>query len=309
MTITSIGSNYTAVNQSTKKTKDKTNKGSVRALMAGNVASAATAPISLVAAKGLENVPKSLTTQEIAAINDAAANVLNTTGLAAKGVKIHNIQNGGINLSGLPDSLWDMVNPYSAIANGKNAAFSPKPIKNQLTGQILHDANSILINKDKLPTAVFHEMGHAFNYNSSAIWKVIQKMRMPSMVIASGLMLYSAFSKNSEAKEGEELTKKQKVNNFVRKNSHWLAAGAMVPVVLEESMASIRGCKWANANLAKDLAKKVTTSNLFGAASYIAAAAGMGIAAFAATKVKDKIVEKAKQKELEKAQQAQIAIA
>ena len=68
----------------------------------------------------------------------------------------------------------------------------------------------------------------------------------------------------------------------------------MMPVVAEEAMASIRAGKWANANLTKDLAKRVKTGNAWGLASYIAVTAALALSATVATKVKDSIMEKQK---------------
>ena len=121
-------------------------------------------------------------------------------------------------------------------------------------------------------------------------------MRIPAIMIAAGLMLFSAFTKKAENEDGQELTKAQKTKNFVRKHSGILAFTAMLPVVGEEIMASVRGCKWANANLPKELAKKIKTTNVFGGITYILAAAGIGLAAHFTTKVKDSAVDKANEK-------------
>ncbi|MBQ4124162.1 hypothetical protein IJD44_10665 [bacterium] len=299
MTIQRVSVQNTAAFSATKKQMKEKMKGTKSALLAGSLASSVSIPLSLVSVGGITKIPKSMTPEEIKAMNNAADNILKMTKLADKGVKINHVKWGGLNLTGLPDSVHDLLNAYSGIAHGKNAAFSTKEIKNVL-GEIMHEKNSILVNREKLPNAIFHEIGHAFNYNNSKFWRAMQGMRIPALILATGMMIYSAISKKSEAKDGKELTKTQKANNFVRENSGLLSTLSFAPVVLEETMASIRGCKWANSNLPKELAKKVAKTNAFGALSYIAAAIGVGLAAFAATKVKDKIVEKNKQKQLDK---------
>ncbi len=236
----------------------------------------------------MQNVPKSLSKEQISMINEAADKIIETLGLAAKGVKIDNVSSRVPNISIFPDSIYARINPYFAIAEGQNAAFLSKDI----TGEIIHKKNTILVNKEKLPTAIFHEIGHAFNKNSSKIWSAVQKMRIPAMIIATGLMLFSAFTKKSENKDGQELTKAQKAKNFVRNNSGILSFAAMLPVVGEEIMASLRGCKFANANLPKELAKKVTATNIYGTITYLLGAVGASIAMHLAVKVKDNIVDK-----------------
>ncbi len=285
-----------ATQKAKKSKKEPKEKGSFRALGASQIASSASVPIGMAAIAGMSQVNKKLTPEQIEKINKAADAMIDATGLRAKGVKIDNVKNAGLNLSGLPDALYDMVNTYSAVANGKNAAFLTKDAKNTLTGEILHSKNTIIANRDKMSTALFHEIGHAFNANKSKFWKAMQKMRGPAMLIAASVAMFAAFTKKAEAKDGEELTKAQKAKNFTRDNAGYIAGASMLPVIAEEVMASVRGCKWANANLPKELAKKVKTTNIWGAVSYVAAAAGLAVSAFVATKVKDSIMEKQKAK-------------
>ncbi len=285
--------------QVAKKDKKSKEKGSFRAAAAAQGASMASLPVGLLAMNGIQKSSKGLTQEQIQTLNQIADRVIDTSGLAAKGVKIDNVTWAGLNLTGLPDNIYDMVNSYSAVANGKNAAFLDKDAKNLLTGEIMHTKNSIIANREKLPTALYHEIGHAFNKNNSKVFAMMQKMRMPAMALASLIPLFCAFTKKAEAEDGKELTAGQKAKNFVRNNSGILATTAMLPVVAEEAMASFRAGKWANANLPKELAKKVKTGNAWGLASYAAAAIALGISATIATKVKDSIMEKQKQKTAE----------
>ncbi len=279
-----------------KKKNEPKEKGSIRAATVSQIAPFASLPAGFLAMKGIQNSSKGLTSEQIKLLNESADKMIEVTGLAAKGVKIENVTSAGLNLSGLPDSVYDLINSYSAIANGKNAAFVEKDLKNRLTGQVLHNKNTIIANRDKLPTALFHEIGHAYNANSSKFWGAMQKMRKPSMALAAGLALFSAFTKKAEAKDGQELTKGQKAKNFVRNNSGILATVSMLPVVAEEVMASVRGCKWAKQNLPKELAKRVKAGNIWGAVSYVSASLALGLAAFLATKIKDSVMEKQKEK-------------
>ena len=61
-------------------------------------------------------------------------------------------------------------------------------------------------------------------------------------------------------------------------------------------MASIRGCKWANSNLPKELAKKVLKTNLGAYTSYLGAALSLALTAFSAVKIKDYFGKKHQEK-------------
>lgn len=271
------------VSQQQTKVKEK---GSFRAYGASQIASLASAPAGLLAMNGMQNENKKLSEDAIKTINSSVDKFIETSGLRAKGVKVVDCKTSGpaINLSGIKDTLESISNPTYAASQGKNAFFNST-------------TNEVVFSRKKGATAAFHEIGHAINYNSSKFWKVMQCLRGPSMLIASSLAIFGAFSKEEVAEEGKELTKAQKAKNFTRKNIGAITTASMLPVVAEEIMASVRGCKWANSNLPKELAKKVRNTNIWGALSYTATALGLGFAAHIAVKVKDSIMEKEKAKQ------------
>lgn len=277
-----MGINNVSVSENSTKVKEK---GSIRAYTGGCIASMVSMPIGGLAINNMSKIGTGLTADELSIINKGIDSTLQSTGLADKGVQIVNmLEEKGVKIpSAWKDFITCQVNPAYAIQTGKNACFSPAQ-------------NSVILNREKLAPSAFHEMGHAFNYNSSKFWKAMQNMRMPAMAAASLFTIFAAVTKNAEAKEGEELTTGQKVKNFVRNHAGILASASMLPVVAEEIMASVRGCQWAKENLPQELAKKVKVTNMWGALSYIAAAAGVGIGAHAALKIKDSIMENQKMK-------------
>ena len=180
-----------------------------------------------------------------------------------------------------------------SVANGKSAFFAGiKGIENVFGGKMF--INEVVCNMEKLPAAIFHEIGHAFNANNSTFWRTVQKMKKHSLPIAGYIALYCALTKKAvPKKEGNmELTKGQKVKNFIRENSGKLAFIATLPMLIEEGMASIRGNDWAKEFLSPDLAKKVSKHNKFAYITYLATAAGFALSAYAARKVKDYFVDK-----------------
>ena len=116
------------------------------------------------------------------------------------------------------------------------------------------------------------------------------------MVAPIGLALFGAFTKNQKAEEGKELTKGQKVSNFVRNNAGKLSFLAMVPMLLEEGLASIKGGKLAKQVLSPELAKKVSKTNKLAWCTYLCAAAAAGVGSFLAVKIKDVVQNKKNQK-------------
>ena len=272
-----------------KNTKTN-NKGTVRAIGSVYLTQIATLPVGAVILNNMPRFSKNLSKDQVEIVNKAADKVVHeVTNLGKKGVKIENFTHAGINLSGIPDKILELTNTAVGTAAGKNAAFCAKPL-----GKIA--ANTVIVNREKLPVATFHELGHAFNFNNSKFWGAVQKMRCPSMRLAALFAFLPALTKDAKAENGKELTKGQKFKNGLRKASPILAGLAMVPVLAEEGMASIRGCKWANQLLDKTLSKRVTKFNVAGFSTYVLTTAGIVLASLVGKKVKDNIQAKQEQK-------------
>ncbi len=290
----SINSVGAANNIQIQKTESKNKKknllaSSVAATGSNAVQLGASLPLAGFVIKSMSSINKKLSQDQVNQIMDSADKFINSKGLSNKGVTIQNIKSTGANLTGVSDKIMEYIDPIKSAGAGKNAFFTNKAISG-------YAGNSILLNKDKMSTAVFHEIGHAINYNNSKFWRFMQGMRTPAMALAAGLALFGAFTNKAEAKDGKELTTGQKVKNAIRNNAGKLAFAAMIPMLAEEGMASIRGCKWANSNLPKELAKKVLKTNICGYASYLGNAVALGLAALTAVKIKDHFTSKSQAK-------------
>ena len=164
-----------------------------------------------------------------------------------------------------------------AILKAKNAAFD-------------YSKNQIFINIEKMGTAGFHEIGHAINFNQSKFWKILQKCRLPLMVLSGIPVVISLFTHKKA--EGEEPKNGfDKTGTFVKDNAGKLAALALVPIIAEEMKATQRGNKLAKELLSPELYKKVVKTNKFGLVGYLAAPVFVGIAAWLAGKIKDSIAK------------------
>ena len=222
-----------------------------------------------------------------AAINDAFTN----SKLSKNGVELLDVNEKAVNkelrealLNSLPKFLREnrhakfIVNILENIfKKGNNAAYIPKTKK-------------IAVNIDKLGASAFHEMGHAINHNQSKIWKVIQGMRAPSM-IAGGVFGLTALLKRKKIEGEQPVNTFDKVTTFVKDNVGKLVLASFVPIVSEELMATYRGNKMAKKLLPSEMFAKVKKTNRLGAVTYISSALLTALAAYSASKVRDKIAE------------------
>ena len=222
-----------------------------------------------------------------AAINDAFIN----SNLFKNGVELLDVNEKAANkelrealLNSLPKFLREkgpaeyIINILENIfKNGNNAAYLPK-------------AKKIVVNIDKLGASAFHEMGHAINHNQSKIWKVIQGMRAPSM-IAGGVFALTALFKRKKIEGEQPVNTFDKVTTFVKDNVGKLVLASFVPIVSEELMATYRGNKMAKKLLPSEMFAKVKKTNRLGAVTYISSALLTALAAYSASKVRDKIAE------------------
>ena len=278
------------INKEVTYNAEKTNDivSSVAALTAASAVQSGILPAQLLGADKMSKISRTLDKDKVEIANKAADDVLNKlTNLEKKGVKIHNYQKAGINITGVPDRVLEITNPLFATAKGKNALFLNKAIPAANLA-----ANSVVINKDKLSLAAFHELGHAYNFNNSKFWKAMQNLRTPSIALAGAFALLPALVKEIKPKDGEELTTKEKINNGLRKASPALAFLSMTPMLLEEGKATLRGNKWAKELLNPEMYKKVVKSNRYGYFSYMATAASFALMAKKKKKAKDKMADK-----------------
>lgn len=254
------------------KNEKKSHVGTAAALAAGMGVSTATTPLTL-GVSGLMKKYGQVSEDKVIILKDAAQEILEKTGLKDKGVNIQYVDKA-------KHKLKDLIkNPNAQISAGINAGFAPLQ-------------NKIYMPKNDIQFATFHEIGHAHNYNFSKLGKLLQCMRMPGVLIGFGLLLYGAISKESKSKDGKELTKLQKTNNFIRNNAGKLSFTAMVPMLVEELMATLKGKKFASNILDKSMMKHVNKGSAIAYSTYILTAVGVGLASMAAVKIKNHFVNK-----------------
>lgn len=264
---------------------------------AQNIPSVALLPISHFAINKMRKLNENIDTVQL---KKAAKEIINhSPELNKKGVKLYSFTTKK-NLT-LNEVITNWATKYIDVLMNKLAP-AKKYIKPSTVGnnfmmtQIRHGynagfnpaTNGVCINFEKMGTSVFHEIGHAINFNSSKFWRGMQKARLPFMLIAMTLPTIALFKrKKAEGEEPKNIF--DKATTFIKENVGKLTTLAFVPIVAEELKASARGNKLAKGLLKPDLYKRVVKSNRLGAATYIAAAIASGVGAYLANKVRDKI--------------------
>ena len=178
------------------------------------------------------------------------------------------VKNSGLEEKGL--KIVHDANPVTDVGKGLNAYFSPQ-------------SKEIVLNTKKASISGFHELGHAMNNMKSKTGKFLQKLRRPGYAIA-GLMASFALLSRSKPKEA-----KRDLQDFIVDNCGKIAFIAMLPTVLEESLASYKGVKMARqAGLAEAAVKNL--KKFYGKAllSYGGYALISGLSVFAASKIMEK---------------------
>ncbi len=178
-----------------------------------------------------------------------------------------------VELSGLKEKGLKIIheaNPATDIGKGFNACFVPA-------------TKEIHLNKNLASISGFHELGHAINNMKPGIGRLLQKLRKPGYTIAALMGTVALFSR-SKPKDAE-----RNPLEFVQDNCGKIAFAAMLPTVIEESMASYKGIQAAKkAGLTKPLVNNL--KKFYGKAllSYAGYALVTGISVFAASKIMEK---------------------
>lgn len=107
---------------------------------------------------------------------------------------------------------------------------------------------------------------------------------------ATSIALVSIF-KNKKAEGEKPQGIFDTVTTFIKNNVGKLTFLTMLPIVLEEGLATLKGEKAVKGLISKDLFKKVKISNRLGLATYATVAAVTGFGAYLASKIRDKIAQ------------------
>lgn len=177
-----------------------------------------------------------------------------------------------------------LKSPDYAAKMGMNAFFSPK-------------RKSVTYNKNYMPAAVYHEIGHAKNHFQSKIGKTLQRMSMfmqsygRAGKTASVISFLTILAPSKTEQSMHPMTEDDKKLAAVRKYGPALAALPYMPTLIEEGMASYKGEKLAKQLLSPELLKRARKSNVYGFMTYLLTPAIWGVGTYLGVKAKDVIVK------------------
>ena len=147
----------------------------------------------------------------------------------------------------------------------------------------------IILHKNKLNFAAFHEIGHAMNSNLSKIGKILQKSRI--LILLSAPILIIAMLKNKKSSEEKPKNKLDKATTFIKNNAGKLAFATYIPLLIEEGLASMKGNAFAKQLLSPELARKVAKFNGLGFLSYLLKAIFCGLGVYFGSKARDEVLK------------------
>ena len=182
---------------------------------------------------------------------------------------------------------------FSAIFAGRNACAIQRVKKSTKEIQSL-----ILSNMEKDPDSVFHELGHHQNHrslNKTAdyfLYKFLLNKKYISRSIL-GILLVSLFTNKTQNPDSNKSNPFYPVGKFIKDNCGKLAALACIPMLAEETIASINGQKLGQKYLPKKQWQSLTRAHLRSFSSYAKFTAITGLSVYLANLVRDIIVSDA----------------
>lgn len=255
---------------------------------------------------------QSLEEEQLQQIHNIGKNIVNQT-LSKEGVSIINHNTfgeyyGQDELKGIFRNLPIPRRFVQSITRGKRNLLDSIAMGNN--AQFNCDLNRILINQDSpVAYALLHEIGHAHNYNKSTFWKPICKFGCKYLnLIPTILIAHSLFSKEQKAKNNEDLTKKQKISNFLRNNVGKLIIISMIPKILEECRATYIGNSLGLDKLPHLLQNRVRRMEEIGIISYLLNAIVLATTAAFGKSIKDLMDENFELKNKNKQKQINVKI-
>ena len=134
----------------------------------------------------------------------------------------------------------------------------------------------------------FHEIGHSINVNDKGLKNIlIRSRRFPVVAIPAILGIGLVTPKREEGDEYKDPI--GKLSAFIKKYCGLLSGLSMLPVVIEEGIASINGAKLAKGVLNKKMYNKLNKLNTMSFCSYALGAATTAVCTALAVYIKDRV--------------------
>lgn len=219
-------------------------------------------------------------------------NTFQSTGLENHGYILYDIVDArakGLSTQEVENSLYYLFAGSNQKKN-KTTSKLAKQIKSIVAGENAGFSQAekiIMINTEKIGLAGFHEIGHAMNNQSSKILRGIQAIKGHSKVLSLAIPIAALFIDKTN---NESQNRLNKAGNFIKDNVGKLTALSLLPIVVEETIATVKGQKLAKKALPKAVLKNATKFHMTSIATYALSAITCGFAAHIANQIRDKIV-------------------
>lgn len=301
--------NYGMKNQETKNPKVAPSIGAGAAgVVLGSMANSGITHISKIPNKHIMKSIQNMCAEHkdcFEQVKGAVNQALKDKGVLEKGVKIIDVttKQGQEAISGImqqelkghkligrmPQQAQEFASEIfgSIFKSGQNAAYLP-------------NTKTVALAGDKLGLTVFHEAGHAINANASKIGRALQACRGASLLSIPISMI--ALFKRPKAEGQKPEGAVDKATTFVKKNAGKLTFATFLPMLIEEGMASIRGCKIAK-TVNPEVFKATCKVNGLAYLTYLGLAVASSIGIAVARNIRDKFAIKSMNKKQAKAQE------
>ena len=160
-----------------------------------------------------------------------------------------------MNKGNLKKRLPELANDLDIVAAGKNAFFT--------------DGANIAVAPKSKPSLILHELGHSLNFHKKGLMYVLQKLRVVGMYAPMAVVALNSLS--GQRNDGKK--------NFVERNAGKIGFLAMLPTIIEEGAASVKGIKAAKKSLGNTVKLGALKRNYFFAwMTYLLAGFGVAVA-------------------------------
>ncbi len=159
------------------------------------------------------------------------------------------------------------------IKRGENACFDPAQ-------------KLIAVNKELHISPLFHEMGHVIN-RTSKFWRKMQNLRLVSLLAPLGLFVATMLTPKKTEEQKEKQGILGKITTFMKENAGKLTALTLLPVLAEETRASIVGNGLAKQYLSGDALKSALKANKLSVLGYASLVGVVGLTTYVANKIRD----------------------
>ena len=222
-----------------------------------------------------------------------AKKVFKDSGLPEKGVEFIDVREldkttiNNIKTKIIPNYIKRLPQPIRKIYERSIRAVVDQVVKGD-NALWVKQTKQVLIHPKKIALASFHEMGHALAHFSPLGF--ISKMRTLSS-FAIPVLFYTALLKRKKVEGEKPKGKLDKTTTFIKNNVGKLMFLSYLPLLMDETIASVKGYNLAKKHLTPDLLKKLNRNYAKAFLTYLmlplTSVAAIKVASF----VRDKIAQ------------------